>query len=303
MSRGKSIRIFLADGTVTGIRHAEVVNWTGQAIACPRNRIAELAEWEESKRPGVYILFGFDEEESEALAYIGEAENVYDRLKSHLANKEFWNEVVLFTNKDENLTKAHVKYLESRFIQLAVTAKRYKLENGNIPQPPLLPRGDKESMEEFIEQARGLIGVLGHKILEPIIQMSGELYVASDVAPYITGEGEKELTGTKLYLKVKNIHAEAIVADEGIVVLAGSDAAMNVMDSLSVGYIKLRKKLIDLGVLVESGGMLKFSKDYLFPNPSPAAAIVVGYSINGRYTWKDGNGTPLKNLEEGAAYM
>jgi hypothetical protein len=26
-----------------GIRHAELVNWTGQAIVCPRARIAQLA--------------------------------------------------------------------------------------------------------------------------------------------------------------------------------------------------------------------------------------------------------------------
>lgn len=27
------------------------------------------------------------------MAYIGEAENVLDRLLSHIANKDFWNEV------------------------------------------------------------------------------------------------------------------------------------------------------------------------------------------------------------------
>jgi hypothetical protein len=30
---GRTIRIFLADGDVAGIRHAEIVNWTGQALA------------------------------------------------------------------------------------------------------------------------------------------------------------------------------------------------------------------------------------------------------------------------------
>lgn len=86
---GKNIRIYLSDGTVSGIRHAEIVNWTGQALSCPRNKISELSGWPESKRPGVYFLFGTDEQTIQQNVYIGEAENVYDRLLNHVTNKEF----------------------------------------------------------------------------------------------------------------------------------------------------------------------------------------------------------------------
>jgi hypothetical protein len=57
MAIGKSIRIYLADATVTGIRYAELVNWTGHAITCPRNRLSELKMWQEAAKPGVYFLF------------------------------------------------------------------------------------------------------------------------------------------------------------------------------------------------------------------------------------------------------
>ena len=57
MPIGKSIRIYLADSTVAGIRYAELVNWTGQAVACPRNRLGELVAWPETSKPGVYLLF------------------------------------------------------------------------------------------------------------------------------------------------------------------------------------------------------------------------------------------------------
>ena len=77
---GKSIRIYLADGTL-GIRHAKVVNWTGKAIVVPRHRLSELRGWEQSQRPGVYFLFGEDPATGEELAYIGESENVFDRLR------------------------------------------------------------------------------------------------------------------------------------------------------------------------------------------------------------------------------
>lgn len=36
MSIGRNIRIYLKDGSTSGIRHAEIANWTGQAIACCR---------------------------------------------------------------------------------------------------------------------------------------------------------------------------------------------------------------------------------------------------------------------------
>src|SRR3954469_2143765 len=102
MSMGKSIRIYLKDGTATGVKVCEIVNNTIQSISSPRLKANELAEFKEAARPGVYFLFGRDGESGEDLAYIGEAENVLKRLQDHLLNKEFWNEVVIFVSKDEN---------------------------------------------------------------------------------------------------------------------------------------------------------------------------------------------------------
>lgn len=293
---GKSIRIYLADGTVTGIRHAEVVNWTGQAVICPRTRVGELEKWDEAKRPGVYVLFGVDAESGKPLAYVGEAERVYDRLQQHLANKEFWNEAVFFTNKDENLTKAHVKYLETRFLEIASATKRYKLENDKTPQRPALPRGDRDSMEEFLDQARGLLGVLGHRILEP---PASQFTPQEDSEQLVCGgtSANKSLLGTKLFLSASGLEAKSILTDEGLVVLAGSQASQEAMDSLSVGYRKLRETLLAQGVLQDAGSHLIFDSDQVFSSPSQAAAVIVGYAINGRHAWKDIGGKNIATLE------
>lgn len=292
MIRGQSIRIFLADGSVTGIRHAEVVNWTGQAVACPRSRIGELSEWEEAHRPGVYLLFGSDEVSGRAAAYIGEAENVYTRLQDHLSRKEFWNEVILFTNKDENLTKAHVRFLEHKLVASAVHSKRYLITNTVSPQGSRLPRGDRDSMESFFDQIRMLLGVLGHRILEPITSTSEPHSSNAPVAP------EPGITaGTLLYLRTKAVEAQAMLTDEGIVVLAGSKAATKISDSFSTGYTKLRERLVDQGVLAPDGNHLVFREDHLFPSPSGAAAAVVGYMINGRDAWKTAGGVSVGQLE------
>ncbi|MEN0119704.1 MAG: GIY-YIG nuclease family protein, partial [Cellulomonas sp.] len=117
MILGKSVRIYLKEGNVSGIKLGEVVNHTIQALACPRNKISDLNKYfqKEINRPGVYFLIGEDENNQNKV-YIGEAENVWDRLKNHDTKKDFWSEVILFSSKDENLTKSHVKYLESRII-------------------------------------------------------------------------------------------------------------------------------------------------------------------------------------------
>ena len=82
MTTGRTIRIYLADGSVSGIRHAEIVNWTGQAISSPRSHVKELKDWNESLKPGIYFLFGVDDKSTDEAVYIGEPENVFERLSS-----------------------------------------------------------------------------------------------------------------------------------------------------------------------------------------------------------------------------
>ncbi len=165
---GRKVTIYLADGSPSGIRHVEIANWSGQAIACPRSRLNELKEWQEVQRPGVYFLLEKQTAETGDRAYIGESENVVKRLSQQDKNQDFWNEVIIFTSKDENLTKAHIKYLESRLTGISIKADRYKIENGNTPVESLLPRADKDAMEEYIHNLRIVMGTLGHRLLESV---------------------------------------------------------------------------------------------------------------------------------------
>jgi len=299
---GKSIRLFLTDGTVTGIRFGEIVNQTIQSISCPRNRIIELSEYPESSRPGVYFLFGIDEDTGDMKAYIGEAENVYSRLQSHILKKDFWSDVVIFVAKDENLTKAHVKYLESRLVEIALRTQRYTIENGNQPQAPSLPRGEPDTMEEFLYYIKLLIGTLGYRLLEDINPATHRPH--QDVSPERTSvpeiDGVKE-TNLELFfsLKKRKLRASAVQTDEGIVVLANSEASRNQSDKLQHGYRKLRENLIKDGTLDIEGGKYIFQKNQLFPSPSAAASVIAGTSRNGRDDWKDEKGMSIKEIEEG----
>lgn len=114
--QGRTVRMFMADGSASGVKHCEILNRTIQALSVPRKRLAELREWNEVRRAGVYFLFG-ENEDGKLTAYIGEGQKVIERVLSHSREKQFWNDVVVFVNKDENI---HAKYLEARLITLAV---------------------------------------------------------------------------------------------------------------------------------------------------------------------------------------
>ncbi|MEH6733541.1 MAG: GIY-YIG nuclease family protein [Shewanella sp.] len=287
MVRGRQIKIYLADGTVTGFRHAEIMGWTGQALSIPRNRIKELNDWDESQKPGVYFLFGVDAETGNDAVYIGEAEHVSNRIYQHLSGKDFWNEAVCFTNKDENLTKAHVKYLESRLVALTGQANRFVLLNGNQPPQAILPRGDRDVMEEFIGNIRLLIGALGFRLLEPLV--SYDKVIESNM--------DKVSSEDTFSLKAKKYNAQAKRTNEGIVVLAGSEASKTANSSLSKGYGRVRDNLIEKGKLLLVDNKLILQEDVLFASPSQAAAVLLGYPCSGPDYWLDSSGVSLKQKE------
>lgn len=303
---GKQIRIYLADGTSTGIRHAEITNWSGQALACPRLRFSDLKDWDEIKRPGVYFLFGINEESGEDAVYIGESEVVIDRLSTHLSSKDFWSELIAFTSKDDNLTKGHVKYLESRLIQLATAANRYQVTNTASPQLPALPRADRDAMEEYLVSVRALLGVLGHRVLDSYslsVRVAAPSQFTSPTSLSLIERTPVEsdvvdIVPAHFTLHIGGITATAVRTDEGLVVLQGSEAATNVQTSLSGGYRALRERLLASGTLAQGNGKLKLTRDQLFNSPSQAAAVLVGYSINGRDAWRLDDGTTYGKYEQ-----
>src|SRR5215469_1157363 len=111
MTDGKSIRLFLADGTPGGLLTAEIMNWTGHIIAAPRSDLAALLKRPETSRTGIYILIGDDPESvGGQMAYVGEGDDVSKRLYHHgrledQGGKDFWDRAIVITSKDTNLTK------------------------------------------------------------------------------------------------------------------------------------------------------------------------------------------------------
>ncbi|WHP47218.1 GIY-YIG nuclease family protein [Mannheimia bovis] len=289
MTLGKTIKIYLQNGSTTGIRHYEITNWTIQALFVPRLQIKELAGWDESKKPGVYFLFGEDVNSEKDAVYIGESENILKRLNEHLASKDFWNEAVFFTNKDDNLTKSHIKYLEARLIEICKSANRHTLLNGNNASLSALPKSDKDSMEELLNNIKTLLGVMRYKVLEPTTSPKEQKNFLQQT------ENTQEI---ELTLNIKGISATAVYTDEGIVVKKGSEANILNQSSLAQGRRNLKQTLIDNGTLKPKNDKLyEFSEDHVFNSSSQAAAVIVGYLLSGPQNWYH-NGKTLKEIEE-----
>lgn len=52
----------------------------------------------EMQQSGIYFLFGRDDNDNDT-AYIGETENLFDRIANHDTNKDFWELVIAFISK------------------------------------------------------------------------------------------------------------------------------------------------------------------------------------------------------------
>jgi len=275
---GKSIKMFLIDGDPSGRLTCELSNWTGLAYRIPRTEVKKCGDRSNLNSTGVYMLFGRNDDDKEAV-YIGEAEEVYTRLQSHLREKDFWNEVIVFISKDENLNKAHIKYIENKLYEKAKAANRYDVLNGNIPPMPSISEADRAEMDEFISNLEMLVNMLGHKLF---VEIKDTSETNDDEILYIKG--------------ARDANAKGFQTQEGFVVLQGSRVASSVVNSYSERLEAKRNDLIRTQKVLIQNGEFVVMEDLLFSSPSLAADIVMGRSANGLTEWKNKYGTMLKDL-------
>ncbi len=274
-----TLELFFIDGKPDGMLTAEVFGWTGHILVAPRTRLSEALKRKESSYTGVYILLGELGEES--LAYIGEGENIANRIKSHDAKKDWWTRVILITSAANNLHKAHVQYLEARLVKEGIYASNTKLENSTNPSLPSLSEAAQANMEVFIEQ---LLMVL------PAIRV--DLFTSktkpdkSDTLHQTQNTNENPVF--ELTLKKEGIKATAILEDGEFIVQKGSQARGTYIGDRSEKsyYWKHHDKLVEQGILVNQGKHKVFTKSYAFPSTSAAGAVCNGRSTAGPIAWK-----------------
>lgn len=280
MAYGKSIELFLANGTADSLITAELSNWNGKAIKIPRIEVSDCKR-DDIKGAGVYFLFCKEEDDSDSV-YIGESKAVQERLNQHIrdynADKEkfYWTTAVIFLGRD--LNKPLIRYLEDRFVQIARDCKRYKVLTKNTYGKTVMKESQTAAMEEFIDNVRILINALGYKVLEPTVHND----------PNSTVDDET------LFLNLGNASGKGMVTTEGFVLFAGAVLNEKTSEkSLSKGAATLRKKHLASNKVKD----FVTTEDILFSSSSAAADFVTGYSVSGPATWKNAAGVTLKELE------
>lgn len=277
MAYGKAIELFLVNGTAESLITAELSNWNGKAIKIPRTEVS-ACDREDIKGVGIYFLICQEDDGTDSV-YIGEAENVLDRLTEHLRDyqsgkeKYYWNTAVIFVGRD--LNKALIRYLENRFVEIAEECGRYTILTKNTYKNTVLKEAQIASMEEFIDNVKILINTLGYKVLVPVPK-------ANDETIY-------------LYCKGSGASAKGFVSAGGFTVLEGSTVSDHTVPSLETkgkSYYNLRNALIKDGTITDR----VFTRDYEFKAPSAASAVILGHTSNGNVDWKTAEGTKLKDL-------
>lgn len=293
MSTGKNIRIFLEDGTMHGTISAEIINWSGKVLSFPRDQYPLLSHRPEFEEVGVYFLVGANPEDPlEQWVYVGETDQFRVRLSQHLKSEDkgFWTRTLLVYSSDRNLTKSHIKYLESKLCDLLLQSHSgVVLKNGNRPPESKLPPGDRSDMDYFIAQMQIIIPALNFPFLEKKVQVKQQV-LENPLAP----------PGKVFILSLKGtVLATAVFQDGQLVVLKGSNARSEELPSWT-SYRAKRYELVKQGVLVPASDdiHLEFLEDTPFESVSAAAAVVLGRNASGPSEWKlQGSGLTFKEWQ------
>lgn len=285
-TRPRTIQIYLPSGDPRGIRIAALTTSIVQVLEVPRALLPEFQAMNESKQVAIYFLVGDDTDElDQPRVYIGQTGSGGKRLGEHHVDPkmDFWNRALVAISLTQSFTQTHSLYLEWSSIQSANQAGRFSIKNGNAGSKPHTPAPLEADCQDIFDTLRTLVATLGQPVFEPLSK-----------PPEANGGVEPEL----FYCKSMAYSATAQYTSEGMVVLKGSAARVQVAPSSATGTLgKMRSALLADGALQLDGGKYVFHRDVLFKSPSGASDAVTGASTNGWDLWKSKEGKTLNELK------
>lgn len=162
-----TIRIFVPDGDPESVMVIDRMNWTGIGLVFPRSKWTEIKQRSEFTQAGVYVLKGYKNENDELpTIYVGQADGVRNRIDSHYKNKDFWDRGIVFVSASDGLNRAHITWLEYALLDRAAQANRCHLDNGNVPQEPMLTESEKADTEGFLKEILRILPLVGLQVFE-----------------------------------------------------------------------------------------------------------------------------------------
>jgi Domain of unknown function (DUF4357) len=255
-------------------------NRTARVFKLPRALISQSSNRDELEQVGLYLLVGNNENEPDRpFAYVGEAENVLERLKQHHSNfqKFDWNIALLLISQDKSLNKAHVKYLEHEWYQKLISANVASVDQ-TIPTRSSLSESENAIADDFSKTGQFLVEALGYRLFESRSQIAIAPQSAQRVQKFVFETSKKQ--GNRAY---------GYPTTDGFLVEKGSGLDLEEKRAGLEYWGPVRKELRDQGIIGMQDGKLVFLTDWLAPSPSRAAAVAYGGSVNGLEYWRTEN--------------
>ena len=285
MAKGSVILTHLIDGDPQGIRRVTMKNKTCEMYIIPRSLFSEakVCKAIDLKQPALYVLLeninSFADEKPKA--YIGQAEDVGQRIEQHIGGKnDFFQTVLVFVSTDHSINKADVQYLEYKAINAAKEAGRFDMSsNSQSGTLPHLTPDQLDVIDEFREFVWLLTSFVGCRIfIKPISQVSAK----------------KQDDNEQFHISWDNINAFALFGQDEMVLLKGSELRKTTVASAKPEKRRaMLNSMLKEGVIEDKGDCYVLLTDMAYPSPSTCAWVCTGTSLNGWNYWKNEKGQTL----------
>ncbi|MCV9910114.1 DUF4357 domain-containing protein [Brucella sp. HL-2] len=283
-SEGRVVRIFITGQDPRSLRTVELDNWTGIAITGQPEFFKKALEDEVLSRSCVYLLIRSSADDDLPEIYCGESDDFSQRYTSSKFPIDF-DTFLIFTSKDDNLTRAHVKWLERELWSiLKGNSGKVLVANINKPTGSNLPRGDVATMRTYLSNMIYVLEALGYDLFS----VQERTLASPSSAKSLENPADDHDLSLNLYSTLpRRFEDRAFLryVNGAYTLISGSKINSRITDSLPANVRKLRQQLIDDGELVVRDEYLELMRDIPFSKPSPASALVKGRSSTGYMDW------------------
>lgn len=282
----KSLKIFVTGDSPRSLKKITLFNWSGFAFLGTRTHKKQLEQRQELTGTGLYFLFS-DPEDGIVKMYIGETDNFFNRIKQHILDpdKDWWDHFIVFQAND-NLNKAHVRFLEKYFWEIASKSPQIEIKNTASAGGANLSEEDRADLSTFKDNILYILEALNLGYFQ-----TGEVRQSDKSENLI-------YTTTSLANHDESAFMEKI--EDTYILKAGSYICLKAKDSFQnahSSYYQKWKELVDspdVKKINEDLGILQ--RDLEFTSPSVCGALVKARSTNGLTAWR--NKITNKTLKE-----
>lgn len=214
----KSIQI--QKTSINGIDKIFSNDWDGEILRMSRSTFDQHKNKPFLDRAGVYVIYAdhYDRATYGNEIYVGQGDDVRQRLNGHLDKKPFWNKVLIFTSEKMNVAIAF--NIEKEFIFRAKLANKYKVTNGDDGQSKKLGSDDADYMKSYIDKSIQALSLSGSELFT--INTDGlysfKKFGDHGIATLIAGDFSKIkiLNGSK-FSNIRDEHSFSHLCKDGVV--------------------------------------------------------------------------------------